>query len=74
MSYIPADLRQVVISSAENRCEYCGLSQNEHFRWQGVLLNGSTATGRATIKALDMNRPLILAIRKEEALLGRHEL
>jgi hypothetical protein len=27
---------------------------------------------RATIAALDMNRPLILAIRREEALRGRH--
>jgi hypothetical protein len=45
---------------------------SEHFAWQGVRLLGLTATGRATIKALDLNRPLILSIRQEEALLGRH--
>ena len=43
-----------------------------HFRWEGIYLIGLTATGRATIKALDMNRILILAIREEETLLGRH--
>jgi hypothetical protein len=45
---------------------------HEHFRWEGVCLVGLTATGRATIEALNMNRVLILAIRKEEAALGRH--
>lgn len=45
---------------------------HEHFRWEGVYLLGLTATGRATIEALDMNRVLILAIREEEAALGRH--
>ena len=29
-------------------------------------------TGRATVAALAMNRPLILAIRQEEAARGRH--
>jgi len=44
----------------------------DHFGWEGVRLLGLTAVGRATIQALDMNRPLILAIRGEEAALGRH--
>lgn len=44
----------------------------EHFAWRGVRLAGLTATGRATIKLLALNRPLILAIRREEAALGRH--
>ena len=44
----------------------------EHFEWSGVVLIGTTAVGRATIHALRLNRPLILAIRREEALLGRH--
>ena len=35
-------------------------------------LVGLTSTGRATIAALHMNRPLILAIRQEEAVRGRH--
>ena len=44
----------------------------DHFRWEGVRVVGQTATGRATVAALDMNRQLILAIRQEEADLGRH--
>ncbi len=44
----------------------------EHFRWAGVQVVGLTATGRATINALRMNRALILAIRAEEELFGRH--
>lgn len=45
---------------------------NEHFRWNDVLLIGLTAKGRATIETLNLNRRLILAIREEEILLGRH--
>ncbi|WP_256366796.1 hypothetical protein [Anabaena sp. UHCC 0204] len=33
---------------------------------------GLTATGRGTIEALKMNREMMLAIRGEEELLGRH--
>ncbi len=43
-----------------------------HFQWEGVMVVGLTEVGRVTIEALDMNRPLILAIREEEAILGRH--
>ncbi len=43
-----------------------------HFRWDGERLVGLTAVGRATIAALDLNRPTILAIRLEEIALGRH--
>jgi 5-methylcytosine-specific restriction endonuclease McrA len=43
-----------------------------HFRWEGLEVVGQTATGRATVAGLDMNRSLILAIRYEEATLGRH--
>jgi hypothetical protein len=45
---------------------------SEHFRWQGEFAAGVTPTGRATATALKMNRPLILAIRREEAARGRH--
>ena len=45
---------------------------HEHFQWRGVLLEGLTPIGRATINALELNRPLILAIRQEEVLLRRH--
>lgn len=44
----------------------------EHFSWEGVQLRGLTAKGRAIFAALEMNRPLILAIRAEEVLRGRH--
>jgi hypothetical protein len=44
---------------------------SQHFAWNGLMLTGRTATGRATIAALAMNRPLILAIRAEEQLRGR---
>lgn len=45
---------------------------SEHFHFDGVRLVGLTATGRAMVKALQMNRPLILAIRHEETFRGRH--
>lgn len=35
---------------------------------------GLTSTGRATISTLGLNRPVMLAIRSEEALLGRHPM
>jgi hypothetical protein len=44
----------------------------EHFRWDGVTVVPLTPTGRATVAALAMNRPLILAIRQEETIRGRH--
>jgi hypothetical protein len=43
-----------------------------HFRWEGVRVVPLTPTGRATVAALALNRPLILAIRQEEAARGRH--
>jgi hypothetical protein len=47
-------------------------SWHEHFQWEGISLVGQTAIGRATVEALRMNRPLVLAIRGEETALGRH--
>jgi hypothetical protein len=44
----------------------------EHFRWDDVLIVGLTPTGRATVRALQMNRALIVAIRAEEVMRGRH--
>jgi HNH endonuclease len=43
-----------------------------HFRWNGFTVVGLTPTGRTTIATLRLNRPLILAIRAEEAIRGRH--
>lgn len=45
----------------------------KHFVWNGVKIVGLTETGRATVKALNLNRAIILAIREEEILLGRHK-
>ena len=45
---------------------------SEHFRWDDVHLIGLTPTGRATVLALRMNRPIILAIRAEESFFNRH--
>ncbi len=45
---------------------------SDHFRWVGPRVLGLTPTGRATVVALRMNRPLVLAIRAEEVLRGRH--
>jgi hypothetical protein len=44
----------------------------DHFEWRGCKVLGISSTGRATISALRLNRILIVEIRKEEALLGRH--
>ena len=44
----------------------------EHFRWDGQRVVPLTPIGRATVAALAMNRPLILAIRQEETARGRH--
>jgi HNH endonuclease len=134
MAAISASLRQLVIRRANNRCEYCGISQvgqvatfhidhvvhlvangettaenlalacvscslrkgarqiledletgkrvsvfnprqevwKEHFDWNDIQVSGLTPKGRATLQALDLNRPIMLAIRAEEKLLGRH--
>jgi len=44
----------------------------EHFRWDGEIVVGLTPVGRATVFSLKMNRALIVAIRREEAIRGRH--
>jgi hypothetical protein len=134
MTRIPASLRELVVKRADNRCEYCGISQlgqvatfhvdhiipvvaggaatpenlalacvscslrkgarqeiqdletgetvrvfnprqqawKEHFAWEGVRVVGLTPIGRAMVQALDLNRAIMLAIRAEEELLGRH--
>ncbi len=45
---------------------------HKHFRWEGCKVIGLSAIGRASVAALKLNRPLILAIRLEEQLRGRH--
>ena len=45
---------------------------SHHFQWKGCRVVGLTATGRATVEGLKLNRALAQAIRAEERLLGRH--
>ncbi len=49
-------------------------SWRRHFHWSvdGGRLLGSTAIGRATVEALDMNRPRIVHIRLLWMALGLH--
>ena len=44
----------------------------DHFSWLGSQVVGKTSIGRAAVESLKLNRELIIAIRNEEALLGRH--
>ena len=43
----------------------------DHFRIDWFVIEGVTPTGRATVEALALNRPLMVAIREEQALIGR---
>ena len=47
---------------------------SDHFAWSedGVVIAGLTACGRATIKALNLNHPLIVAARSIWVGAGRH--
>jgi len=47
---------------------------NEHFAWDetGVLITGLTDIGRATIIALNMNDPIIVAARRRWVSVGWH--
>lgn len=41
---------------------------SDHFAWHGSTMIGLTPTGRATIKALDLNHPRRLRVREAEAI------
>jgi hypothetical protein len=44
---------------------------SDHFRWtRDCRIRGRTPTGRATVLALGMNRPAVIAIRKMLLELG----
>lgn len=47
---------------------------SEHFIWSsdGLFIIGLTPAGRATVKALDMNRERIVSIRAADRVAGRH--
>ena len=47
---------------------------SEHFRWdaEGVRIVGKTATGRATIEALQLNHEQALAVRRNWVAAGWH--
>ncbi len=42
----------------------------DHFHFDGYLLEGVTPTGRATVQAFNLNHPRRVQIRKAEALWG----
>lgn len=46
----------------------------EHFSWSqsGTLVIGLTETGRATIAALNLNRPALVAAREQWVMVGWH--
>lgn len=43
-----------------------------NFRWNDVRVVGLSPIGRATVEALQMNRPIAQAIRQHEKAHGRH--
>lgn len=47
---------------------------NDHFQWStdGMTIDGTTATGRATVIALDLNRPLQCVARQRWVQAGWH--
>ncbi|HEY3227585.1 MAG TPA: hypothetical protein VGJ87_00105 [Roseiflexaceae bacterium] len=47
---------------------------DEHFAWSddGTQILGLTAIGRATIVALQLNRPLLVSARRRWVLVGWH--
>lgn len=49
---------------------------SEHFRWSagGTRILGLTATGRATVEALQMNNGLIVNLRSLWVILGLHPI
>ena len=44
----------------------------EHFEWKAIRVAGRSATGRATMQLLKMNRVLAQTMREEEQLRSRH--
>lgn len=44
---------------------------SDHFEWNDLRIKGKTPIGRATVEMLNLNRKLILVIRREELLAGR---
>lgn len=47
-------------------------SWGEHFEWKAVRVAGRSATGRATMQLLKLNRVLAQSIREEDQSRGRH--
>ncbi len=44
--------------------------RDDHFAWDGFIVTGRTATGRATVTAFDLNHTRRLLIRKAEEHFG----
>lgn len=47
------------------------MAWDDHFAWRDQELVGRTPVGRALIAALDLNSPRRIAVRQDEAILGR---
>lgn len=49
-------------------------SWEEHFEWRdgATIIAGRTAVGRTTVQALQMNRPVIVELRRYWAATGHH--
>ena len=61
--------KQIVLLFHPRRQEW-----NEHFEWSEDYTNviGVTATGRATVNALQMNRTGLVNLRRALYILGKH--
>ena len=78
--YIPKALRERVAAQAGHRCGYCLTSSLlagspfEHFAWSdaGDRIVGLTPTGRATVVALQLNRPILVHARRAWTSVGWH--
>lgn len=68
--YIPAELRRFVAERAGQCCEYC--RSQTHYSENCALMLGLTPTGRATIGALQLNRPGLLNLRRVLYAVGEH--
>jgi 5-methylcytosine-specific restriction endonuclease McrA len=47
---------------------------HEHFRWieEGLIIVGISAIGRATVKALNLNRPSVVEARQHWLMIKQH--
>ncbi|MBI4675381.1 MAG: hypothetical protein HY741_27365 [Chloroflexi bacterium] len=86
-SYISTELRRQVAEQARHRCGYCLTREDivgapmeidhiwqDHFAWSmdSDRILGLTPVGRATVIALNLNRPSLVRARQLWARFGWH--